>query len=1035
MKKFLAVPVLLVSLTMLAACSGGGGGGGGPGPDISPISIPTKILWSQEAPLDAAAPNIPVVVDDADKKVTASKDVLEDPPAQEEKNKEKAVGYFVSNLDGTGIARLTPTKDTAVALQTTLAPNGDFFYFTPAGIWISNFKAVVPRFLISARDLFTKFDESAEMLLAWNKSLLNAVKNHAGYPSTLVIVPAGTEAGDYAAVLRLPISYTKKDSAGESTARLDLRYDSKTGTLSHIFPFMSSLKNNLSSNNNNIPLGESESMKDKSLYIYTLQWNPDVNKFTYYVSVSYSSDGKSHTDAATISYDPVTGKHAVIHKDASIFGDETASANEVGLIGANLIRETPKVQYINDLCFTPYVSKVSDYVDIGAVEAAKKTAACMQALLTGKTVSIKKAGELDITASVAKKEDLVNAIIAATLPQAPVLASIDMGTVKQFSPKPDPGYGTNQKYDIICEEYEGATKCLPKAFSECSDKDKCFKTYASLDTFSIYVKDDLLAYIGFTKKGDDLYGAIYAVDLATGKVTPVDKSDETTTIGNISLTPTSAGPLFVYPKTSSASFTAWYVYDPVLGTPKELTRFLPSDMEVDAEYFACGNDNILCTGISYDKKYAFINFKDEMDKKQTYAKELTSLYPEVTDEGDEGKGSKGAAKSAAKDVGSIEEAPVPAPQAGNILGEGWIKVSPDVEHKGISYELAAYDGFQAIWEGNKEGFKYLYWNEPFKDPTPKRIDPQGYNSDQKLMSLATGLGLSGSAVSVAPADLNAGYACGASTDPNATYCEDPTMVCVAGVCKDMYSCSADVPNGWCKEGTCQLAEGKYQCVTQPVCGIPCGAGQNCGTDDCGNSCGTCTGGKICANGYTCTSCVPNCTGKTCGSDDCGGSCGTCGGGTTCNANGQCLLIVAQSYKAQSQTLTIGAPTATTSIFGCTTPLQTCSSYRYDFTAKWDCDTPSAACSFNYQLYSDNGSNNITTVGTQGTKTCPGTITCNALTSGIKVTYKTNSWPKKTNSPTFTIKIWPTSETISTNLTGCNIDATKDSCASIKLTKP
>jgi hypothetical protein len=34
-------------------------------------------------------------------------------------------------------------------------------------------------------------------------------------------------------------------------------------------------------------------------------------------------------------------------------------------------------------------------------------------------------------------------------------------------------------------------------------------------------------------------------------------------------------------------------------------------------------------------------------------------------------------------------------------------------------------------------------------------------------------------------------------------------------------------------------------------------------------------------------CVPNCAGQNCGEDGCGGSCGTCTQGQQCNASGQC----------------------------------------------------------------------------------------------------------------------------------------------------
>lgn len=36
-------------------------------------------------------------------------------------------------------------------------------------------------------------------------------------------------------------------------------------------------------------------------------------------------------------------------------------------------------------------------------------------------------------------------------------------------------------------------------------------------------------------------------------------------------------------------------------------------------------------------------------------------------------------------------------------------------------------------------------------------------------------------------------------------------------------------------------------------------------------------------------CTPQCAGRECGSDNCGGTCGTCSGGFTCEAQGQCSL--------------------------------------------------------------------------------------------------------------------------------------------------
>jgi hypothetical protein len=63
-------------------------------------------------------------------------------------------------------------------------------------------------------------------------------------------------------------------------------------------------------------------------------------------------------------------------------------------------------------------------------------------------------------------------------------------------------------------------------------------------------------------------------------------------------------------------------------------------------------------------------------------------------------------------------------------------------------------------------------------------------------------------------------------------------------------------------------------------------GRECGTDACGNPCGTCAGPLArCENGI-CT-CTPSCEGMECGDDGCGGSCGACAEGLEC-ASGSCV---------------------------------------------------------------------------------------------------------------------------------------------------
>jgi len=85
--------------------------------------------------------------------------------------------------------------------------------------------------------------------------------------------------------------------------------------------------------------------------------------------------------------------------------------------------------------------------------------------------------------------------------------------------------------------------------------------------------------------------------------------------------------------------------------------------------------------------------------------------------------------------------------------------------------------------------------------------------------------------------------------------------------------------------------------------------KQCGSDDCGGSCGVCPahetcngdgqcdctfeecGGQCCPGpSYCCVEdecCLPSCLGKVCGSDGCDGTCGQCPEEQACNEEGQC----------------------------------------------------------------------------------------------------------------------------------------------------
>jgi hypothetical protein len=75
-------------------------------------------------------------------------------------------------------------------------------------------------------------------------------------------------------------------------------------------------------------------------------------------------------------------------------------------------------------------------------------------------------------------------------------------------------------------------------------------------------------------------------------------------------------------------------------------------------------------------------------------------------------------------------------------------------------------------------------------------------------------------------------------------------------------------------------------------------GRACGSDGCGDSCGTCDDGEDCdPSGQCIDQCVPFCGTSLCGDDGCGGSCGECGAGFRCDVDGRCACVPDCSERA------------------------------------------------------------------------------------------------------------------------------------------
>jgi len=124
-------------------------------------------------------------------------------------------------------------------------------------------------------------------------------------------------------------------------------------------------------------------------------------------------------------------------------------------------------------------------------------------------------------------------------------------------------------------------------------------------------------------------------------------------------------------------------------------------------------------------------------------------------------------------------------------------------------------------------------------------------------------------------------------------------------CAELGGISEELCNGLDDNCDWQVDEGSIceeYCVAKGP-GEPCGLGgicykedccplesncigRQCGSDECGGTCGICEAGSECVAGQCCT---PNCGEKECGSDGCLGNCGTCDTSHICSS-GSCKYV-------------------------------------------------------------------------------------------------------------------------------------------------
>ena len=74
--------------------------------------------------------------------------------------------------------------------------------------------------------------------------------------------------------------------------------------------------------------------------------------------------------------------------------------------------------------------------------------------------------------------------------------------------------------------------------------------------------------------------------------------------------------------------------------------------------------------------------------------------------------------------------------------------------------------------------------------------------------------------------------------------------------------------------------------------------KRCGEDGCGESCGTCDLDQSCFERGC--ACIPQCVDRACGDNGCGGRCGTCADGERCSEQYQCVTILTDKTKIESE---------------------------------------------------------------------------------------------------------------------------------------
>lgn len=985
----ISILVAVAVSLLFAACSGGGGGSG-----PEPVVTSNRVVWSQEVPKDFA------IAVPADKKTGkgaggyVGTPAVTGPSLGEEVNQSKVVAFFASNLDGSDPVRLTPQGETAVALSAAPAPNGDFWFWTKAGVFISNINDPKPRIVISNQELATKFTDATDPGLYWFDNLLVAANEHTPSMGYLIcFAPIGDEANNYVAVVQLKTDVIKAaEGSPAKSANLFLRYDSQGQKFDFTIPFMNSIATasgeiqvNAADEAGNVYLGGGYGGYDSVR---------NIVKYSLYVSKGNKSR------QIDVDYDPVKNKHFVYDvpdpTECSQYMCSTSSymstSGDYYKAGdCKLKFEPADMGFLETDCRVEYKpTATGGQEDPAEIEARKQVAACMQSKIAGKKIALKCVSPTDITDYLSTKEKALGLLDIDTTAQAKELSGLEVGAFHQFDYRECPPvvYDDTQPqatskqaatgsstpstppqescgHDVSCGAVGGVQYCSP------SQAIILAKAYFS-GLYGIPETPHRFFY-GNVKNGNDIKRAIYMIDVTTGALKLVDQEDDKTTIypGYLEVSRTNTNPLLFYTKQSDATgFNAHFAYDPTWTAPLQLTKYNPNGYYLNTALPNVVDGKVINTGmVSYDRKYAFLRTIDDLQREAVYKRDVGELLANAAPpEADANKSKSAKAATTSGDT---------ATEAVSLLGDGWVLAHSKIENKNIKTYLEAKIGDMLLWESNQEGFDYLYWNTT-TDPALHRLTKQDVASNEALAGIVMKLGnyvLPEMSISFDIAtDIEAKLACGSET-AHANYCPDPRQMCINKVCVDMFSCSATAPKGACPnygevctDGKCVAGVQPQSCSTSATCAkyYQCQGGQcvytpekECyDTAQCGSvSSYDCTANKCvekavpCASDQACGK-FHKCTNSACvgtPTQECQ-SVAQCGSASSFLCTGYSCIV-----KVLSLALT-GTPTSGAISQTCPAGGGNCvKTYKYKFVATWKFDLPSEERGFVCSLKAPNGS--------------------------------------------------------------------------------